>query len=100
MQQTSSTKLPCLDEECYMCTLVVHLCREHQLPVNSSSQSKAFSLMLSLFCVRLQTVILDRTAAHAATKDIMTVHCIPKDRSADLLPETNGIQTADVPTAS
>ena len=45
----------------------------------------------------LQTVILEREAAHAATKDIMTVHCIPKDRSADLLPETNGIQTADVP---
>ena len=44
--------------------------------------------------MRLQLVILEREAAHAATKDIMTVHCIPKDRSADLLPETNGIQTA------
>ena len=50
--------------------------------------------------MRLQLVILEREAAHAATKDIMTVHCIPKDRSADLLPETNGIQTADVPPAN
>ena len=43
----------------------------------------------------LQTVILEREAAHAATKDIMTVHCIPKDRSADLLPETPNAQTAE-----
>ena len=48
----------------------------------------------------VQTVILDRNAALAATKDIMTVHCIPKDRSADLLPESNGLQTADVPAAN
>ncbi|KAL3147512.1 Protease Do-like 9 [Trebouxia sp. C0009 RCD-2024] len=47
-----------------------------------------------------QTVILEREAAHAATKDIMTVHCIPKDRSADLLPETNGAQAADVPAST
>lgn len=48
----------------------------------------------------MQTVILEREAAHAATKDIMTVHCIPKDRSADLLPETNGAQAADVPAST
>ncbi|KAA6422597.1 MAG: protease Do-like 9-like [Trebouxia sp. A1-2] len=47
-----------------------------------------------------QLVILEREAAHAATKAIMTVHCIPKDRSADLLPESNGIQAADVPPAN
>ena len=48
----------------------------------------------------MQTVILERKAAHAATKDIMTVHCIPKDRSADLLPEANGTQAADVPAST
>ena len=48
----------------------------------------------------VQTVILDRDAAHAATKDIMTMHCIPKDRSADMLPESNGLQTANVPAAN
>ena len=47
----------------------------------------------------MQTVILERAAAHAATKDIMTVHCIPQDRSADLLPETNDAKTADVPAS-
>ena len=53
--------------------------------------------MLTLCC--LQIVILERSAAHAATNDIMTVYCIPKDRSADLLPDTDVVQTADVPAA-
>lgn len=49
-----------------------------------------------------QIVILEREAAHAATKDIMTVHCIPKDRSADLLPDSTAVQTVHghVPSAN
>lgn len=47
-------------------------------------------------CWFLQLLILEREAAHAATKDIMTVHCIPKDRSADLSPDTDSIQLAAV----
>lgn len=34
-----------------------------------------------------QLVILDREAAHAATADILTQHCIPHDRSEDLRAE-------------
>lgn len=37
----------------------------------------------------LQTVILETEVARKATKDIMTMHCIPKDRSADLLTEAD-----------
>lgn len=35
----------------------------------------------------VQLVILDREAAHAATADILTQHCIPHDRSEDLRAE-------------
>ena len=55
--------------------------------------------ILKLFA--LQTVILETEVAHKATKDIMTMHCIPRDRSADLLSEgeSDDIQQADVTDA-
>ncbi len=41
----------------------------------------------STTCLSPQLVILDREAAHAATADILTQHCIPHDRSEDLRAE-------------
>ncbi len=42
----------------------------------------------------MQTVILDKEKAHEATAEILTTHCIPSDRSADLADAGSGPEAA------
>ena len=40
--------------------------------------------MIDMLCIFFQVLILENTAARAATAELLQIHCIPSDRSVDL----------------